>query len=233
MTTSAVRDEQARANHAWLAEAWERGIPFPGDPDTCGFGDLADFVRADQILAEHPDREEKEGVGFSGHYRIYRMPGNLGFHLALVRTDGTLGRLRVSRPWASVGPRQRLMRVLREEVRPQGHRERMDRLEAGVTTCEECGAELDDTAQMDHFPVPFVQLADAWLATQDEIPLVRRELTAEAARTTDRISEMRHPWQRRSWQAFHWAHARLRLTCASCNTAAGDHGTAAARERSR
>lgn len=161
MSTSTARDEQSRLNRAWLAEAWERSIEVPGSPNARGFGDVDDLVRADRILAEHPDREEKEGVGSAGFYWIYRMPGKPGFHLALVRTDGTLGRLRVTRPWAGVGPRQRLMRVLREAVRPQIHRERLDRLDAGITACEECGVELDHTAQIDHHPIPFVQLADA------------------------------------------------------------------------
>lgn len=184
--------------------------------------DAADSARARALLDRHPDKADKVGPGLLT-FAVVQMGTSSSVHLVIVHPDGTVSRLRHSRPEVVRSERARLLDTLRDAVAPQVRGGRAALVASGRTTCALCGTPEQLTA--DHYPTPFAQIADDWHHAHPAAELDRTPLTLQTVRHVRSRGQLTDRALETDWIRYHRARARYRVLCRPCNshTAATSH----------
>jgi hypothetical protein len=169
-------------------------------------GDTHEFVLS--LLDRHPRATEKIGCGVS-HFTVDK-DGNGDRCFYIHRTDGY--KLHFSYQKSLIGKddaRSLVVGALNRAVDEQIWAFRDSELAKGKQTCEYTGAPITkDSYHVDHHNPTFLELYTTWLA-QSGLQIADIKVSDGGDNEIGR--QMTDPAQKRSWQEFHRAHARLRI----------------------
>ena len=160
------------------------------------------------LLHMHPDAAEKVGPGIK-HFSVRKAPEHFSDCFYVTRIDGTSVHFSLVKCLESKGPGSRLKechyyKALRFAVYDQTKLFKDLRFENGANICAISKKEAAwEDLEVDHAPVIFRELADAWLETEG--------LKLHEVQMDDRR-------QHTSWTEYHDEHAQLRLILKAYNT---------------
>lgn len=174
----------------------------------------ATFIR--ELLAAHPEAEHKVGVGVAGFSVATDAMTRRTRHFVLHRTDGSNTDFSYRKCIYGATERRQVLSALRVAVVDQVLAFR--RTAFGPSQAITCPVHGDlvprNGGHVDHVPPDtFVALVARWMASAGgrvDLALAPNQDGQVGTRLHDSATIA-------SWQAYHAAHARLRITCAKAN----------------
>ena len=126
---------------------------------------------------------------------------------------------------AKLNPRSRVYAALRHHVEEQINDWSYQNPDCGV--CPITGEKLTNkTAQVDHYPIPFIQIVDSWLKLQEHYFRDYDHISKRWIRYNSTLKRVQivEPSVRDGWREHHRKHAQYRYISASGNRKTSDRG---------
>lgn len=164
-----------------------------------------------ELLARHPERETKIGVGVLS-FQIQQNLGSRGFWLT--RIDGTCTDWSFLSCLSAPTHAQEVKAALRTEVRDQIYNSKAIRFSEGIVVCPITGDQLSAAdAHADHDP-PFEELVSLFV---ESIQQPISAISVQPGRDGDTDTRLQDRYLAVQWCAFHQENARLRLVSQRAN----------------
>ena len=171
------------------------------------------------LLERHPDALAKIGVGVQSIKVLVTPPWKTkGFILTRMDGTGVDFSFRACVSSRGIGHRQKVNKAARTSIYPQIASFKKTRISDGLIKCAITGQLLRwEECDVDHYPVPFADLLDQYLAMSDiDIKDIKIIEECGACRFVDSTIEL-------SFQSYHLKNAELRPLQSALNSVLGRH----------